>query len=112
MQAQWRLELYALRDNLDLFFEERVTAQRAREAIAAYYACTTFMDEQLGHVLDALERFGLRDNTIIVLWGDHGWHLGEKSMWAKGTLFEPSARAADRCRPAQEIRRPGICPHG
>jgi uncharacterized sulfatase len=84
---------YALRNNLDLFFEERVTTQRAREAIAAYYACTTFMDEQLGHVLDALERLGLRDHTIIVLWGDHGWHLGEKGMWAKGTLFEPSAHA-------------------
>jgi iduronate 2-sulfatase len=85
--------LYALRNNLDLFFEERVTAQRAKEAIAAYYACTSFMDEQLGHVLDALERSGKRDNTIIVFWGDHGWHLGEKGMWAKGTLFEPSAHA-------------------
>lgn len=84
---------YALRGNLDLFYEERVTPQRAKEAIAAYYACTTFMDEQLGHVLDALDRSGLRDNTVIVLWGDHGWHLGEKGMWAKGTLFEPSAHA-------------------
>ena len=83
----------ALRNNLDLFFEERVTERRAKEAIAAYYACTTFMDEQLGQVQDALERLGLRDNTIIVLWGDHGWHLGEKGMWAKGTLFEPSAHA-------------------
>jgi uncharacterized sulfatase len=84
---------YALRGNLDLFFEERVTARRAKEAIAAYYACTSFMDEQLGQVLDALERLGLRNNTIIVLWGDHGWHLGEKGMWAKGTLFEPAAHA-------------------
>ncbi len=84
---------YALRHNLDLFFEERVTAQRAREAIAAYYACTSFVDEQLGLVLAALERLKLRDNTIILLWGDHGWHLGEKGMWAKGTLFEPSAHA-------------------
>ena len=85
--------IYALRQNLDLFFEERVTPQRAREAIAAYYACTSFMDEQLGRVLDALDQLGLRDHTIVVLWGDHGWHLGEKGMWAKGTLFEPSAHA-------------------
>jgi arylsulfatase A-like enzyme len=85
--------LYAMRPNLDLFFEERVTPDRAREAIAAYYACASFMDEQLGRVLEALDSLGMRDNTIICLWGDHGWHLGEKGMWAKGTLFEPSAHA-------------------
>jgi uncharacterized sulfatase len=84
---------YALRYNLDLFFEERPTPRRAREAMAAYYACISFMDDQLGHLLDALAQLGLRDNTLIVLWGDHGWHLGEKGMWAKGTLFDVSARA-------------------
>jgi len=83
----------ALRCNLDLFYEERPTPDRAKAAIAAYYACMTFMDEKLGQVLVALERLGLRDNTVIVLWGDHGWHLGEKGMWAKGTLFDVSARA-------------------
>jgi iduronate 2-sulfatase len=83
----------ALRYNLDLFYEERPTPQQAKAAIAAYYACISFMDEQLGLVLDRLERLGQRDNTLIVLWGDHGWHLGEKGMWAKGTLFNVSARA-------------------
>jgi iduronate 2-sulfatase len=84
---------HALRYNLDLFYEERPTPERARAAITAYYACVAFMDEQLGIVLDALEQLGLRDNTVIVLWGDHGWHLGEKGMWAKGTLFDVSAHA-------------------
>ncbi len=82
----------ALRYNLDLFYEERPTPERAKAAIAAYYACMSFMDEKLGQVLDALERLHLRDNTVVVLWGDHGWHLGEKGMWAKGTLFDVSAR--------------------
>ena len=84
---------YALRYNLDLFYEERPTPERAKAAIAAYYACITFMDDKLGEVLDALDRLGLRENTVIVLWGDHGWHLGEKGMWAKGTLFDVAARA-------------------
>ena len=84
---------YALRYNLDLFFEQRVTPDEARKAMAAYYACISFMDEKLGCLLAALERLKLRDNTVIVLWGDHGWHLGEKGMWAKGTLFDVSARA-------------------
>ncbi len=84
---------HALRYNIDLFYEERPTPERAKAAIAAYYACISFMDEQLGLVLDALGLLGLRDNTVIVLWGDHGWHLGEKGMWAKGTLFDVAAHA-------------------
>ena len=53
---------YALRYNLDLFYEERPTPERAKAAIAAYYACVTFMDEKLGQVLNALERLGLREH--------------------------------------------------
>jgi iduronate 2-sulfatase len=80
-----------LRQNIDLFAARPFTAAEARQAMRAYYACISYMDAQLGRVLDELERLGLRENTIIVLWGDHGWHVSEKGMWAKGTLFEVSA---------------------
>jgi uncharacterized sulfatase len=82
----------AFRPNLDLFFEQPATQAKARQLIAAYYACVTFMDSQLGRLLDELERLAIADNTIVVLVADHGWHLGQKGMWAKMTLFEHSAR--------------------
>lgn len=81
-----------LRMNIDLFAGRRFSEDEAHAALQAYYACVSYMDAQVGRVLDALEKNGLRDNTIIVFWGDHGWHLSDKGMWAKGTLFETSAR--------------------
>ncbi|MBM3861151.1 MAG: sulfatase [Verrucomicrobia bacterium] len=81
------------RRNLDLYADRAFTAAEARAALHAYYACVSFMDAQLGRVLDAIEAAGQTQNTLVVLWGDHGWHLSEKGMWAKGTLFEDSARA-------------------
>ena len=82
----------AYRSNFDLFVNREATPALAQDAIRAYYACTSFTDAQIGRVLGALERLGLRDNTAIVLIADHGWHLGEKGMWSKLTLFEPSTR--------------------
>jgi len=81
-----------LRENIDLFAGKPFSATEAREALRAYYACVSYMDAQVGRVLDALEKNGLGANTIVVFWGDHGWHLGDKGMWAKGTLFEAAAR--------------------
>jgi iduronate 2-sulfatase len=63
-------------------------------ATQAYYACVSFVDAQVGRLLTALEELQLRDDTIVVLWSDHGYHLGEHGgVWQKRTLFEQSARA-------------------
>ncbi len=63
-----------------------------REAVKAYLACTTFVDAQIGRLLDALDHGRYGDNTVIVLWSDHGWHLGEKQHWGKWTPWERSTR--------------------
>ncbi|RMF39104.1 MAG: DUF229 domain-containing protein, partial [Planctomycetota bacterium] len=65
----------------------------ARSLIHGYYACVSFVDAQIGRVVDALDRLGLAENTIIVLWGDHGWQLGEHGMWNKHSCFETSMHA-------------------
>lgn len=63
-----------------------------RPLVRAYLASTAFMDSQVGRVLDALDGSGAGDNTIIVLWSDHGWHLGEKGITGKNSLWERSTR--------------------
>ena len=65
----------------------------ARTLRHGYYAAISYMDAQVGLVLDALEKEGLAQNTVIVLWGDHGWQLGEHGLWHKHTNFEVAARA-------------------
>ncbi len=63
-----------------------------RTLLHAYHACVSYMDAQVGRVLDALDRLGLAGNTIVVLWGDHGWHLGDHGYWTKHTNYEQANR--------------------
>jgi len=60
--------------------------------VRSYLACTSFVDSQVGRLLEALNRNGLDDNTVVVLWSDHGWHLGEKQITGKNTLWDDSTR--------------------
>lgn len=66
---------------------------QARKLIHCYYASVSYVDAQIGKVIDELDRLELTDNTIIVLWGDHGWQLGEHGLWCKHTNFEVAARS-------------------
>ena len=69
-----------------------VKAKQWKHAVQAYLANILFMDEQVGRVLDALDKSAYKDNTIIVLWTDHGWHLGEKEHWRKFALWEEATK--------------------
>lgn len=69
-----------------------VTADQQREAIRAYYASISFVDANVGRLMDALKRLNLTDNTIVIFWSDHGYLLGQHGQWMKQSLFEGSAR--------------------
>lgn len=75
--------------NADLFIERDASEEEAREVIRAYLACTSYADWNVGRAMKALDELGLRDSTIVVLWSDHGYQLGEKGKWSKaGSLWE------------------------
>lgn len=79
--------------NPDIFTQKQPTPQQVREAIAAYYACVSFVDDNVGRVLAALDRQGLADNTIVFVMGDHGFHLGDHGFWSKYSMLEATRRA-------------------
>ncbi|QDT12657.1 sulfatase-like hydrolase/transferase [Planctomycetes bacterium K23_9] len=69
-----------------------LSAQKMRHLVHGYYACVSYIDAQIGRLLDALDKEGLADDTIVVLWSDHGWKLGEHRGWGKMTNYEIDAR--------------------
>ncbi len=92
--------------------EGYLTDDQARNLIHGYYASVSYADAQIGRVLDELDRLDLRKNTIVVLWGDHGWKLGEYGSWCKHSNFEVDTRAplifslADTTKKGQIIDQP------
>ena len=73
--------------------EGPVSDAMARNLIHGYLACVSYTDAMIGRVLAELDRLEMRDDTIVILWGDHGWQLGEHSLWCKHSLFETSLHA-------------------
>ena len=74
---------------------EKVASEAyARKIKHAYYAAASYADAQIGLILDELKELHLEENTIVIIWGDHGWHLGEQQIWGKHTLFENALKSA------------------
>lgn len=92
------------RKNWPFYFKD-ITVDQARKCKQAYYATLSFVDAQVGRLLDALEQHDLLDKTIIVFWSDHGYFLGEKGLWYKRKAFERSARSP------LIIAAPGLAQH-
>lgn len=102
---------YELRDYLDYAdapspLEQSLSEAQQRELRHGYYASVSFIDAQLGRLLDGLEELGLERSTIVVLWSDHGWKLGEHNGWCKQTNYEVDTRAP------LMIRAPGAKANG
>lgn len=86
----------------DIPKDGKMTDEQMINLIHGYYACISYVDAQVGKVLDELDRQGLADNTIVCLWGDHGWHLGDHGLWCKHTNFEQATLSP------LIVRAPGI----
>ena len=87
-------EMRSYTDIPDSFNENGlINENKQRELIHGYYACVSYVDAQIGKILNVLETNGMLDNTIVILWGDHGWHLGDHGQWAKHSNFEQATRS-------------------
>jgi len=73
-------------------FSNLLSQDKQRELIHGYYASVSFIDAQVGKIMMRLKKLGLDENTIVILWGDHGWHLGDHALWCKHSNFEQATR--------------------
>lgn len=74
-------------------FNNPIPEEKQRELIHGYYACVAYIDAQIGKLVEKLDETGLAENTIVVIWGDHGYHLGDHGMWNKHSNFEQATRS-------------------
>ncbi len=82
-----------LRAYIDVPKKGQLSDEMAKSLIHGYYACVSYTDAHVGRLLDELEKLGIEDETIVVLWGDHGWNLGEHTLWCKHCVYETSMQA-------------------
>ncbi len=82
-----------LRQYLGIPADGPLPDELARDMVHGYYAATSYTDAQVGRLIDELDRLGLAENTVVVLWGDHGWQLGEHGLWCKHCNFDTSLNA-------------------
>lgn len=92
MHGSGEINRYELTDE-KASLDKTVSDEYARKLIHSYYASVSYIDAQVGKLLIRLKELELDKNTIVVVWGDHGWHLGDKMMWGKHTLFEESLKS-------------------
>ncbi|MBR9777221.1 MAG: sulfatase [Cytophagales bacterium] len=92
LQASGEFNQYALGEE-KAGLDHQLSDEYARKLKHAYYAAVSYSDALVGKVMDELEALGLADNTIVVVWGDHGWHLGDHRVWGKHTIFETAVRS-------------------
>ena len=83
---------FELRTRYGIPKEGNIDPKMARTLKHAYLACVSYVDAQIGRMVAALDEAGIRDNTIIVVWSDHGWHLGDMGIWGKATNYELATR--------------------
>ena len=83
---------FELRARADIPKKGDIDKELALNLKHAYLACVSYVDAQIGRMLSALDDAGVRDNTIIILWSDHGWHLGDMGIWGKATNYEIATR--------------------
>lgn len=84
--------------------EGPVSDEYARKLRQAYAACVSYIDAQIGLVLDELDRLDLSENTNVLIWGDHGWHLGDQRVWGKHTIFDYATRSTLLIKPSPNLK--------